>query len=41
MSDLKDIELFVWLGEDEEGSGEIGLKQALVPARLIPMVSIH
>lgn len=41
MSDLKDIELFAWLGEDEFGSAEIGIKQELVPAGYIPMVSIH
>jgi hypothetical protein len=37
---LRDVELFAWLGEDELGSGELGLKQARVPAGLIPMVSI-
>jgi hypothetical protein len=36
---LADIELFAWLGEDEMGSGEIGLKQAQVPAGRIPMVA--
>jgi len=34
-------ELFAWVGEDELGSGEIGLKQAIVPAGTIPMVAIH
>lgn len=37
---LEDIELYAWLGEDELGSGEIGLKQGAVPAGLIPMVAI-
>lgn len=37
---LKEIELFAYLGEDEYGSGEIGLKQALVPAGCIPMVAV-
>ncbi|HEY2252481.1 MAG TPA: hypothetical protein VGH74_15515 [Planctomycetaceae bacterium] len=32
--------LYAWLGEDELGSGEIGLKQALVPSGLIPIVSV-
>lgn len=44
MSDLerlKDVELFAWMGEDEHGSGEIGIKQGLVPAGYIPLVSIH
>lgn len=34
------IELYAWIGEDELGSGEVGLKQALVPAGCIPLVSI-
>jgi hypothetical protein len=38
---LEDVELYAWLGEDELGSGEIGLKQALVPAGMIPMVAIR
>lgn len=37
---LKDVELYAWMGEDEHGSGEIGIKQGLVPAGLIPLVSI-
>ena len=35
-----EIELFAWLGEDEMGSGAVGLKQGMVPAGVIPMVSI-
>jgi hypothetical protein len=38
---VNDIELFAWVGEDELGSGEIGLKQALCPAGYIPMVSVR
>jgi hypothetical protein len=38
---LRQVELFAWLGEDEHGSGEIGLKQALVPAGYIPLVAVH
>ncbi len=34
------IELFAWIGEDEFGSGEVGLKRGLVPAGDIPLVSI-
>ena len=34
------IELFAWIGEDEYGSGVVGLKQALVPAGLIPLVVV-
>lgn len=37
---LANIELFAWLGEDEYGSGEIGLKQGLVPAGMVPLVAI-
>lgn len=32
--------LYAWIGEDELGSGQIGLKQALVPAGYIPLVSL-
>lgn len=32
--------LYAWIGEDEHGSGEIGIKQSLVPAGLIPMAAI-
>lgn len=37
---LNEIELYAWLGEDERGSGEIGLKQAMCPAGCIPMVAV-
>lgn len=40
MKRLEDIELYAWLGEDELGSGEIGLKQAQCPAGMIPMVAV-
>jgi hypothetical protein len=36
---LKGIELFAWIGEDEFGSGAIGIKQGLVPAGYIPLVA--
>lgn len=32
-------ELYAWMGEDELGSGEFGIKQALVPAGMIPLVA--
>ena len=38
---LAEIELYAWLGEDELGSGKIGLKQGIVPAGIIAMVSIE
>lgn len=37
---VKNLELYAWVGEDEFGSGEIGIKQALVPAGCIPLVAI-
>jgi hypothetical protein len=43
MSDVdrvKEVELFAWVGEDERGSGTVGLKQGIVPAGLVPLVAI-
>jgi hypothetical protein len=38
---MKDIpDLYAWVGEDEMGSGEVGLKQALTSCGLIPLVSV-
>jgi hypothetical protein len=37
---IRDIELFAWLGADELGSGEIGLKQARMPVGRIPLVAV-
>ena len=37
---VKEIYLYAWLGEDEHGSGKVGLKQALVPAGYIPLVAV-
>lgn len=34
------LQLLAWIGEDEHGSRRIGLKQALVPAGLIPLVVV-
>jgi hypothetical protein len=31
--------LFAWIGEDEYGSGEIGLKQAVTGAGIVPLVA--
>jgi len=36
---VKEIILYAWLGEDEHGSGVVGIKQALVPAGYIPLVA--
>lgn len=34
------MKLYAWIGEDEFGSGEVGIKQGIVPAGCIPLVSI-
>ena len=38
---VEEIVLYAWVGEDELGSGEIGLKQAMTPAGMIPLVAVH
>lgn len=40
MSDPKPLTMYAWVGEDELGSGVIGLKQALVPAGMIPLAAM-
>lgn len=35
------MKIYAWIGEDELGSGVVGIKQANVPAGFIPLVSIH
>jgi hypothetical protein len=40
MSALEKHALYAWVGEDELGSGRIGLKQGLVPAGYIPLVAM-
>jgi hypothetical protein len=40
-NDVKNLCLYAWVGEDEHGSGEVGLKQAICPAGMIPMVAIR
>ena len=42
--DLEKVELYAWVGRDElapDETGEIGIKQGLVPAGMIPLVSIN
>jgi hypothetical protein len=41
MDKMMEIELFAVVGEDEFGSGQVGLKQAIAPAGIIPMVAIR
>jgi hypothetical protein len=38
---LRALELFAWVGEDEYGSGDIGVRQGMVPAGFIPLVAIQ
>ncbi|MCK9458252.1 MAG: hypothetical protein M0R80_01200 [Proteobacteria bacterium] len=33
-------DLFAWMGEDELGSGDVGIKQGFTPCGLIPLVSV-
>lgn len=44
MSDTPDnvrsMVLYAWVGEDEHGSGEVGLKQGVTPSGIIPLVSV-
>jgi len=35
----ENVVIYAWVGEDELGSGKVGLKQALTPSGLIPLVS--
>lgn len=38
---VSEVELFAWVGEDETGRlPGLGLKQAVVPAGIIPMVAV-
>jgi hypothetical protein len=32
--------IYAWVGEDEFGSGRVGLKQGIVPAGTIPLVAM-
>lgn len=34
------MQLYAWVGEDELGSGQMGIKQGVVPAGCVPLVSI-
>lgn len=38
---LEEVTLYAWVGEDEFGSGEIGLKQGIVPSGCIPLVAVR
>jgi hypothetical protein len=36
---ITEMVLWAWIGEDELGSGEVGLKQCTTPAGFIPLVA--
>lgn len=40
-AEVKSLPLYAWVGEDELGSGQVGLKMGLVPAGYIPLVSVR
>ena len=35
-----EIAMYAWIGEDELGSGIVGLKQGLTPAGMIPLAAM-
>jgi len=37
---LEALVIYAWVGEDEFGSGKVGLKQGVVPAGVIPLVAM-
>ena len=39
MSKLEDVEIYAWVGEDEYGSGIIGIKRALTNQGVQPLVT--
>jgi hypothetical protein len=41
MSTDNSPDLLAWIGEDEFGSGKIGIKQAVVPAGYIPLAALQ
>ena len=34
------LSIYAWVGEDEFGSGRVGIKQGLVPAGMIPLAAM-
>ena len=37
---VREVALYAWVGEDELGSGEVGLKQHLMPCGITPLVAV-
>jgi len=40
MEQISDLAIYAWVGEDEHGSGKVGIKQGRVPAGMIPLVAM-
>ena len=36
----KALAIYAWVGEDEHGSGRVGLKQGMTPAGMIPLAAM-
>ena len=36
----KKLVIYAWVGEDEMGSGKVGIKQGMVPAGYIPLAAM-
>lgn len=34
------LAIYAWVGEDEYGSGKVGIKQGMVPAGIIPLAAM-
>jgi len=41
VSSLSELSIYAWIGEDEHGSGKVGIKQGLVPAGYIPLCAMN
>ena len=37
---MDNVTIYAWVGEDELGSGKVGIKQALTPAGMIPLAAM-
>jgi hypothetical protein len=40
MTAMTKLVIYAWVGEDEFGSGKVGIKQGVVPAGTIPLASM-
>lgn len=37
---MSDLAIYAWIGEDELGSGKVGIKQGMTPAGMIPLAAM-